>query len=77
MVLPDPVDALEQPVVGDQQRVRRADPAPLRDHRDVLDLGEVWYRERRDLTDRLLHLGLPAAVQVLPVLEVEAGALAE
>ena len=77
VVLPDAVDALEQPVVGDQQRVRRADPAALGDDRAVLDLGQVGHLERRDLADRVLHLRLPPAVEVVPVLEVEPGALAE
>ena len=49
MVLPDPVDALEQPVVRDEQRVRRSDPAALGDDRLVLDLGQVGHLERLEL----------------------------
>ena len=75
VVLPDAVDALEQPVIGDEQRVGGTDAAALGDDRLVLDLRQVGDLQRVELVDRLLDLRLPAPVELVPVLEVEARAL--
>ena len=45
-------------------------PAALRHDGHVLELGQVGHLERLEVADRLLHLRLPAPVELVPVLEV-------
>ena len=77
MVLEDAVESLEQAIVGGEQQVARADAASLGDDRFVLVRRQIGHLERLELGSGGLDLVHPQVVELVPVLEVVAGAYFE
>src|SRR3954465_2624175 len=77
VVLQDPVEPVEEAVVGDEQDVARAHAACFRDDRLVLVLGQLRDRQQLELAYRLLDLLEPARVKLIPVLVVIAASSQE
>jgi hypothetical protein len=77
MAVANAVEALEQAVVGDQERVARAHALSLGHDCVVLQVGENRHVERGQLPDRLPDSCCPLDEQLVPVLVVEPTPLGE